>query len=60
MKCKCECNNVTPEIVEHVKNLIGGGKLVEADGSYVLSPHATKSCPRPSQSSWRTACPSPP
>ncbi len=38
MKCKCECNNVTPEIVEHVKNLIGGGKLVEADGSYVLKP----------------------
>ena len=38
MKCNCECNKITSDIVEHVRSLIGGAKFVEADGKYVLKP----------------------
>lgn len=42
MKCNCECNEVTPETIEHVKSLIGGSRIYEVDGQYAIKPANTE------------------
>ena len=38
MKSNCECVKSIEEVVDHIRSLLGGSKLVECDGSYVLKP----------------------
>ena len=38
MKSNCECVKSIEEVVDYIRSLLGGSKLVECDGSYVLKP----------------------